>query len=831
MSKVYPDDVLFDFGSQRTFGAEATEVGFLIGGIGTGAFSIGQRGQFKDWEIFNSPGKGNYLPYTFFAIRTQEAGSATALTKVLEARLEPPFSRSHGIPGHEVGGLPRFRRSTFKGEYPFATVELTDDEMPVEVTMEAFNPLIPLNADDSGIPVGIVRYTVNNRADRALNVSVAGSMANMSVLKEYDRAKWNPYFTTDQPHNEYVCTQAAKGLYFRPATLDRNDFHYGTMALMSDEKDITYKRAWLNDGWWDGLQDFWDDFRADGRLEPESEYAHKDAQAKSPGKIGSLSVQKALGPGEIRTFTFVIAWHFPQRIRSWSKEMYEKDVRCDVPPSPDFQPPPCGSYPGIKNYYATRFQDAWDAGEYTLRELERLERETRTFHSAFFGSTLPSYVLDAVSANMTVLRSPTCFRIEDGTLMGWEGCYNEEGAGEGNCTHVWNYAQTVANLFPELETSMRRLEYLVETEEDGKMNFRSYKLWGIEAHRHMPTADGQFGTIVRLYREWRMTGDDELLRDCWPNAKKSLEYGIRCWDRDGDGVTETDQFNTYDCTFHGPNSLVNSLFYAALAAASKMARYMGEAADAARYDQIFIDGSAVMDRLLWGGEYYIQQIDDPDEYRFQYGNGCLSDQLFGQTLAHLCGLGYILPEAHVKQAIHSVFRNNFRTTLADHCNTQRTYALNDESGLLMCSWPKGGRPRFPFPYSDEVWTGVEYHVATHLIYEGFLREGLTLVKSVRDRYDGVRRNPWSEVEFGNHYARSMASFGVYRALIGFQVDMTKGVVSFRPAIDVDRFSCFFLTGKAWGTYTAEKGSDGKRAERIDILYGDPASAALAMDEE
>jgi hypothetical protein len=233
-----------------------------------------------------------------------------------------------------------------------------------------------------------------------------------------------------------------------------------------------------------------------------------------------------------------------------------------------------------------------------------------------------------------------------------------------------------------------------------------------------------------------------------------------------------------------------------------------------------------MDRKLWNGEYYIQAIDDPDEYRYQYGEGCLSDQLFGQTLAHLCGLGYVLPEAHVKRAILAVFEHNFRTSFEAHHNTQRTYVLNGESGLLMCSWPHGGRPRLPFPYSDEVWTGVEYHVATHLIYEGYVREGLTIVKALRDRHDGIRRSPWNEVECGHHYARSLASCGVLTALSGFSCDMVEGTVSFRPALDLDTFTCFFSTGTAWGTYTREKKADGSYSERIDVLYGDASGVKL-----
>ncbi len=838
MAKTYADEILFDYGPQRSFGTEANAAGFLIGGIGTGTFTIGQRGQLKDWEIFNSSGKGNYLPNTFFAIHIQEEGSHESVSRVLESQITPPYDRSHGFVDYEVGGLPRFERSVFKGEYPFVTVDLFDDELPVEVTMESFNPFIPLNADDSGIPVGIIRYRVTNTSSRPLNVSIAGSMANFSVLKNYDRHTWNYYQVTDQPVNEFIQGEHIKGLFYRPEKLSPNDMYYGTMALMTDETDITYKRAWLNGGWWDGLQDFWDDFREDGRLEAESAYTQKDVTTQSPGNIGSLAIHKQLQPGEEKIFQFTISWSFPNRVKSWSKRMIDDDFKkkCSDPngdccgpkgDSADAAP----SYPLIKNYYATKFANAWEAGLYTFTELNRLEKHTRAFHQSFFGSTLPNYVLDAVSANITVLRSNTCFRLADGTLMAFEGCFDDSGCCEGNCTHVWNYAQTIAYLFPQLEQSMRRLEYQVETEEDGKMNFRSYKLWDRGGHGHVPAADGQLGTLVRLYREWKISGDNNFLRELWPNAKKTLDYGIKYWDRDGDYVTEIDQFNTYDITFQGANSLVNSLFYAALKAGAEMARFLGDEESALYYEQCFEEGHKRMDKLLWNSEYYAQALDDPNEFRYQYGDGCLSDQLFGQTLAHLSGLGYILPEEHVKKAIYAVFEHNFMISMKEHHNTQRTYVLNGESGLLLCTWPKGGRPRLPFPYSDEVWTGIEYHVATHLIYEGFVKEGLTIVKGIRDRHDGIRRNPWNEVECGHHYARSMASYGVFIALTGFKCDMTSGEISFRPAVHPDFFTCLFSTGTVWGTYTSKMDQDGNRQEKIEVLYGDPSSVRLVPVRE
>lgn len=266
--------------------------------------------------------------------------------------------------------------------------------------------------------------------------------------------------------------------------------------------------------------------------------------------------------------------------------------------------------------------------------------------------------------------------------------------------------------------------------------------------------------------------------------------------------------------------MTNSIYFAALKAASEIERYLGNEAKAQEYEDAFKSGSRKMDELLWKDDYYIQKIEDIDKYRYQYGTGCLSDQVFGQLLAHVAGLGYILPEEHIKKAVRSIFNHNFKVSFEKHHNALRAYALNDENGLLNCTWPKGGRPRLPFIYCDEVWTGIEYQVAAHLIYEGYVDEGLTIVKAVRERHDGYRRNPWNEVECGHHYVRSMASWALLAALSGFKCDMTIKTICFNPVINEECFSTFFSTGKAWGIYTQKKNKvSGELEYGIEVLYG------------
>ena len=152
----------------------------------------------------------------------------------------------------------------------------------------------------------------------------------------------------------------------------------------------------------------------------------------------------------------------------------------------------------------------------------------------------------------------------------------------------------------------------------------------------------------------------------------------------------------------------------------------------------------------------------------------------------------------VRSAVAAVFRHNFRPDLSHEESTQRAYGLGDEGGLVTASWPKGGRPRIPFIYSDEVWTGIEYQVATQLIFEGFVEEGLTVVRAVRARHTGEFRSPWDDIEAGHHYARSLAAWGLLIAASGVQYDGIARTLSFDPIAD-GRYP--FTTGTAWGVAT------------------------------
>ena len=800
LPKPYSEEQLYDYSTQRTYDRKATEAAFLLGGIGTGNISVGSRGDLRDWEIWNRAAKGQKLPYSFFAIAVNDGSKLQA--KVLESRVTPPHIGSHGYHPGTVSGLPRFNDSKLSSEYPFVSVTFIDTDYPVRVELEAYTPFIPHEPDNSGLPLAVFKYTVENTSNHPVEVSISGSMLNAVGFTGVADFGWVNRDYYGKNHNTVFDRDGLKGIFYTSGTLDESSIHYGNHLLASLDEYVTFKPYWHRSRWWDNLREFWDDFTHDGKL---TDLNYEDPSEQGKPDAGSIAATKTIKPHGKEEFTFLISWYFPNRIKNWSQRKGDCGPDCEC------------TLETTKNRYASRYQNAWEVAQYFVETREHLEQTSRKFSNALYSSTIPGYVLEAVASNITVLRSNTCFWVKDGTFFGYEGCFDDAGCCSGNCTHVWNYAQTLAYLFPSLERSMRETEFLIETDTEGMMSFRAFKAFpgtmswdAVEA-----ASDGQCGSIMQLYREWKLSGETEWMTGLWPGAKRALEYACTVWDQDRDGVTESKQHNTYDISFYGPNPLSGILFLGALKTGSMLAEAAGDPDAAEKYQTLYKKGRVKLDKTLWNGEYYIQKLDDVNAYKYQHGEGCLSDQLLGHINAQLMGLEYMLPPEHVKQAIHNVYRYNFKTDFKDHDNTQRTYILNDEMGLLTCTWPKGGRPDYPFVYSHEVWTGIEYHVASQLIWENHIDEGLTIVKAIRERQNGVKRSPWNEVECGHHYARSMASWGVLLALSGFKYDMTLGELSFDPRINKNDFVTFWSTGTAWGVYRQSK----KNGKTVEVLHG------------
>jgi uncharacterized protein (DUF608 family) len=331
-------------------------------------------------------------------------------------------------------------------------------------------------------------------------------------------------------------------------------------------------------------------------------------------------------------------------------------------------------------------------------------------------------------------------------------------------------------------------------------------------------ADGQMASLVRLYRDWQLSGNDAKLREMWPNAKKAMRFAWEGpWDQDKDGVMEGRQTNTFDSDegLVGPNPQMAGWYLAALRASGKMALYLNDEAFSSECFSLYEKGSGWVDDNLFNGEYYEHRIPEGINRLGQSGKGCQIDQLAGQYMAHAAGLGYVLDPDHVQTTLKSIMKNNYTEGFNDHLNTFRSFALGDEAGLTIVSYPHGDLPDFPQPYYTEVMTGFEYSTAAHMIYEGQLEAGLKVYRSVRDRFDGHKRNPFNEGEYGHRYARAMAAWAGILAYTGFQYSAVEKSMHFNPRPG----KYFWSNGYQYGTVEIrDKG--GNRAVSLTSMSGD-----------
>src|SRR6202453_291710 len=635
---------------RRFTGRQLKMIAFPLGGVAAGSLSLGGRGQLRDWEIFNRPNKGFSPPYALPAIWIQ-AGNSKPIARVLEARILPPYEGQDGLGSNNSPGLSRIQGATFTGEYPLANIKFEDQSLPVQVELEAFSPFIPHDADDSGLPVAILRYRVHNPGHATAKVGVAFSIDN--PVKPEPRVGGAARSVQDSRLNEYRKSGELEGLLMSNPSVPAGDPLQGSFALAaltSDHAAISYWRGWPQGRWWNSPMLFWDVFSRDGQLQNEPELRNA---------VGAVCQQSSIPPGGSANFTFLLSWNFPNRTPDWC----------------GWTAPPGEGNTIIGNYYATRFKDAWEVAQYTATNLEKLESRTRTFSNVFGASTLPSVVKEASSANLSTLASTTCFRTADGEFHAFEGVDDHIGCCFGNCTHVWNYETATAHLFPSLARSLRKAAFGYSMDEAGAMHFRQLLPDG-KARSGFAAADGQMGQIIHAYMDWQLSGDNEWLATMWPRIKKGLEFAWvpGGWDANRDGVLEGVQHNTYDVEFYGPNPMCGIYYLGALRAGEEMARAVGDTASANEYRRLFRQGSAWIDGNLFNGSFYIQQIrgfpadqiapnlrsdmgaGDTEHPEYQVGGGCLIDQLVGQYLAQVAGLGSLVTQEHVQSTLQSIYK-------------------------------------------------------------------------------------------------------------------------------------------------------------------------------
>jgi len=783
-------------------GRYLNRIAFPIGGIGTGMFCIEGTGAFSHVSVRNNPDVFNEpLIFAGLCVKGQNGSENTA--RVIEGPI-PDWkyfgspNTGNGAPGTSYG-LPRFSECSFDARFPFGTVNLKDDDIPLEVSITAWSPFIPGDADNSSLPVGTVEYHFKNLTKSAQEAVFSFNTKN---FMEIGRNKGKVLSI----ENGFVLWQ--EGSEGKP-------WDEGAFAVFVDDSNVVVDHCWFKGGWWDALTLAWRNVQEGIMI---------DNPAVDDWASGaSLSVPFTLNPGEEKTVRLMVAWYVPKT-----------NIR--IGRDPDGAPPPedydnrcCEGRRYHIPWYANRFKNIEDIAQYWKNNYDELRTKSALFRDTFYDTTLPGVVVEAVAANLTILKSPTVKRQCDGRLWCFEGCSDTRGCCHGSCTHVWNYAQAIPHLFPKLERSLRQTEFHESQHEDGMQIFRSnFPIRPVGTGS--AASDGQLGGIMKMYREWRILGDTDWLREFWPRVKKSMDYCIATWDPRGTGLLEENHHNTYDINYWGPDGHCGSFYLGALTAAMKMGKALGD--DVSHYSELLEKGKKYY-LELYNGEYFIQKITwegydhkytpldlsgngtgykdivdilNKQGPKYQYGTGCLSDGVLGFWIANMCGLeGNIIDREKIRSNLRAIYKYNLKHDLSKHSNPQRpAFAMGNDGGLLLCTWPNGGKLLIPFVYSDEVWTGIEYQVASHLMIEGMVEEGLEIVRVCRDRYDGVRRNPFNEYECGHWYARALSSYGLIQGLTGVRYDAVDKTLYIDSGIG-NNFKSFLSAETGFGSVGLKNG--------------------------
>ncbi|WP_024286434.1 GH116 family glycosyl-hydrolase [Cellulomonas sp. KRMCY2] len=825
--------------------ADGRHVAMPLGGIGTGTVAVGADGGLRQWQFHHIGNHHGDLPGSFFAVRATQWEPAVDELRVLQARPvdgpPTPMVDDDAVPDWQrrLAGRYGVDGATFSAVYPRASVELHDTTLPVRVTMDLQNPLVPLDTDASSLPVVMATFTLHNPTAVPVHGLLGGALQNAvgyDGVTPVDGVRASCYGGNT---NRVLRSGGWTHVLLENHTLPAEHPGAGQMVLAADDPNATVHLQWRDP------EEFFAFLRGRAmgadveRLTMTPTVADHQVggptslhRPSAPGETwnAGVAVPFFLEPGATTTVRLLLTWHFANRY---------VDFPQFGPGHPQWGP----TRFWLGNHYALAHEDALAVARDVEARWTGLTGATKAWTELLADGALDATAVEHLAAQAAIIRSPTCFRTADGAFFGFEGVNGASTRGHAgdvggscplNCTHVWNYAQGVARLFPELERSMRTTELGIMQAPSGTLPHRvvvpTYlpQLWDVPiGGPDAPALDGMLGTVLKTYREVRNGAGLDWLRRCWPGVRRLLSHVRSTWDPAATGVLRGVQPSTHDIDLRGVNSFMGSLWLAALRAAQEMALLVdgsGDAELAAELSALFERGSDAYDTLLFSGEYYVQVLDPGEVREFQWEQGCLADQLIGQWWAHQLGLGYVLPREHVVSALRAVVRHNLRTGFDDLVHPFRVFADGDDTGLLMCTWPTGGRPEVPTRYCDEVWTGSEYQVAAHCLHEGLIDEATAILDGVWARYDGRRRNPYNEIECGDHYVRALAGWSVVDAMTGQQWDAVRRDLTVKLPDDDTWLPVVLDTG--WGRV-------GRRGGEIvvECLHGSMAIEGLTVTLE
>jgi uncharacterized protein (DUF608 family) len=672
--------------------------------------------------------------------------------------------------------------------------------------LKAFTPFIPTNSEESGFPAVIMEYTIKNTGEEEVEAELFGWLQNTANLFTAHKNTGQHINSIEKKDGtlQLICKSEGENI------TDMPDFGNMTLTLLdagnswstpTTPKDIDYNLTEVG------------------------------ASEKTESKIdlgenlsGALGKTVNLAPNEEKTVIFILSWYFPNLHRKESGFHNLKNRE------------------NLRYYYSSKFESSSDVANYISEKREELIGSTKSWVKTWNNSSLPKWFLNRTFVNTSTLATTSCYRLDDLTddPVNEGRFYTQEGVylGHGTCTHVFHYEQALGRIFPGIASQLRdQVDYGLAFHEDGLIGYRAEFTHQGHHDGRGYAVDGHAGTILRTYREHTMSADNAFLKRNWAKIKKSIEYMIvHDKEKDGkaDGILEGAQYNTLDRMWFGKNAWISSMYNAALKAGEAMAKEMGDKKFAKECNKISQKGYKNMTSQLFNGEYFINIL-DPDNPKNPNSNiGCHIDQVLGQSWAMQAGLPRVLPEKETKSALASIYKYNFWEDIGSYIDTSyiqnvRFYALPGEAGTMMCTFPNGGAEKAPgeieneweklvVGYFSECMTGFTYQAAAHMINEGLVDEGLEMIKAIHERYSPSKRNPFNEVEYGNHYTRAMSSYGAFVAASGFKYHGPKSEIGFNPKINPENFKSAFITAEGWGSFSQLRTAI-TQENKLELVYG------------
>lgn len=812
-------------------------IGMPIGGIGCGQLYLGGDGKLWLWDIFKSNysrekdhGK-KFTAMTFNGHYTKPIAQGEIYHKDIGVDLAQGFAiytvSKNKIEARSLD-VKGFKNIGFRGEYPIGKVHYEDKTCPVSVKLEAFSPFIPLNVKDSTLPATVLSYTIENTSDAEVGVQLGGWLQNkVCPLTEALPGYLRQCEFVKNEHGSSLNMTVVENQNFvgdRPYKAE-NQLGNGSMAMTLVGSTASIEGS-LNLGDADTLNQL-------GKTKGVLKTPSKDtADFNKPLIAGIKSEMVKLKPGEKTEVRFIMSWFFPD-YPGISNGSFSKIENVEK----------------LKRFYANHFENALQVSNYILGNDSQIIQTTRLWNEVWYDATLPHWLLDRTFIPLSCMATQTVHYFNNERFWAWEGV----DCCPGTCQHVWNYAQSNARIFPKIEQNQRKnIDFGLALTPEGESGNRA-------ENQKTHATDGQAGVIVRLWREHTLSPDLTYLKEVWPKVKLALTYLIK-QDDDEDGILRGAQHNTLDAAWYGPVAWISSVYCAALAAGEQLALEVGDNQFAEQCSKIYKSGKNKLTQDLFNGEFFINK-QAPERVGLDINSniGCEIDQVLGQSWAIQTGLPRVVSKKETISALESLWKYNFAPDagLYDRLHTvikgARIYAEEGEAGLLMCTWPNGGDDKAvpnmekrvedrqtwlgPGGYFDECMTGFEYQVAAHMVYEGeaiseaqmlaqtemdieksLVLKGLAVTRAVHDRYAPEKRNPYNEIECSDHYARAMASYGVFLAVCGFKYHGPKGIIKFDPKLAPEKFKAPFTTAEGWGTFT-QTVEHNKQHIQLALKYG------------